>query len=81
MPYVLRCLAATLGADEFFRFAAGALLAVAVLRVASTGCGNWDPGTFGKHQTKKLKIPGMTAGAAGCRNWDSKTSGKHQTKN
>ena len=52
LPYVLRCLAATLGADKFFRFAAGVLLAVAVLRVAGTGCGNWDPGTFGKHQTK-----------------------------
>ena len=31
------------------------------------GCRIQDPGTHGKHQTKKKNIPGVPAGAVGCR--------------
>ena len=36
-----------------------------------------NTGTCGKHQTKKLKIPGTPAEAKKGRNWDARTYGKN----
>ena len=44
-------------------------------------CGNWDPGTCGKHQNKNEKFLVCQQGLVGAHiGWDPQTCGKHQSK-